>query len=134
MSFWDHTTIECNLPMIMWKLCGENERKAILSLCVVLKALKGIPTNESTKQQLPPIEQNNGAIGYHTQNWKECATTISGENPAFPADNTTCYTKLVKCNWLTSNWSLSNVQLREISLLQAVELPVFASEQKIAYK
>jgi len=54
---------------------------------------------------------------------EECTTIISGENPAFPADNTTCYTKLVKCNWLTSNWSLSNVQLREISLLQAVELP-----------
>jgi len=49
----------------MWKLCGENKRKAILSLCVVLKALKGIPTNESTKQQLPPIKQNSGAIGYH---------------------------------------------------------------------
>jgi len=45
---------------------------------------------------------------------EECTTIISGENPAFPADNTTCYTKLVKCNWLTSNWSLSNVQLREI--------------------
>jgi hypothetical protein len=49
----------------MWKLCGEIVRTRGRLYYLFVLCLKGIPTNESTKQQLPHIKQNSDAIGYH---------------------------------------------------------------------